>query len=264
MIVDTSLFEVIDRDSFEEHVFEMYMDNVAPESLSLGYIARKDELRLNIGDEEYLIKQSISALNSNNKDGTTGFVTWSASKVVVEWLFQRGNRVFSAIKGSTVLELGSGVSGLVACTIGRQCRQYVCTDQQGVMKLLKSNIITNGDGFYSSTIETDYHPRSEKAPRLDAVVYDWEQQDTRAIQEVMDKHPDFIITCDTIYNPYLIPYLVRSIETLAGPETGVLVGLQLRETGLLSEFLDAGLDRFRIYYVPKVQDGYAVYYMEKI
>ncbi|KAG7813677.1 hypothetical protein KL921_001223 [Ogataea angusta] len=263
MPLDTRLFEPVGREHVEDHVFEMYVEHAPPESAGLGYLSRTDEVRVAVGDDEYVVQQSVSAFNSSNRDGTTGFVTWSTSQVVAEWLLRPKNAVFDAIRSSSVVELGSGVSGLLACSVGRKCRHYVCTDQQGVMKLLKNNLRRNGGVFESSTVATENTSRRHNVPRIDAVTFDWEASSPEAVLELVQGYPDFIITCDTIYNPYLIPHLVRAAETLAGPQTGILVAVQLRESSLLSEFLVHAVDRFRVYRVPGVGDGYGVYYLEK-
>ncbi|KAG7691837.1 hypothetical protein KL949_005336 [Ogataea haglerorum] len=263
MALDTRLFEPIGRRDVEDHVFEMYVEHAPPESAGLGYLSRMDEVRVAVGDDEYLVQQSVSAFNSSNRDGTTGFVAWSTSKMVAEWLLQPSNAVFDAMRNSRVVELGSGVSGLLACSVGQKCSHYVCTDQQGVMKLLKKNISRNGGAFESSTIATKNTSRRRNVPRIDAVAFDWEHSSPEAVLELVQEYPDFIITCDTIYNPYLIPHLVRAAETLAGPQTGILVAVQLRESSLLNDFLVHAVDRFRVYRVPGVEDGYGVYYLEK-
>ncbi|KAG7898136.1 hypothetical protein KL907_005332 [Ogataea polymorpha] len=263
MALDTRFFQPIEPGDIEDHVFEMYVEQAPPESAGLGYLARTDEVRVAVEDDEYVVQQSVSAFNGSNRDGTTGFLAWSTSIKVAEWFLQPNNAVLDAIKNFSIVELGSGVSGLLACSVGRKCRHYVCTDQQGVMKLLKSNICRNGGVFESSTIPTDNTCRRHNVRRIDAMTFDWESSSTDEVLALVKGYPDLIITCDTIYNPYLIPHLVRAAERLAGPQTGILVAVQLRESSLLNDFLVHAVARFCVYRVPGVGDGYGVYYLEK-
>ena len=198
----------------------------------------------------------------------------------------RYNPLFTAsILGpdSTVLELGAGVSGLVALATARQLGRYIVTDQEYVMKILRQNIAENLSGSKSRS-----HPKAAKrgkhAPPTDSrssemgnitlLPLDWETSSISLLPSLLPSSSpvsglDAILACDCIYNEALIPPFVRTCAELcqlrsSGPcseetqprqPTIVLVAQQLRSHLVFEEWLRVFGRRFRVWRLPEEMMG---------
>lgn len=71
---------------------------------------------------------------------------WKITPLMAEWLSSRDNKLWQHSvlnQGSSVVELGCGVSGLVALALAPYIGQYIATDQEYVHRLLKENLESN-------------------------------------------------------------------------------------------------------------------------
>ncbi|KAH3676227.1 hypothetical protein WICPIJ_009187 [Wickerhamomyces pijperi] len=297
----------ITTDTLDDHISDLYIlqtnsshhDDTSPSGTKLGmYSGKSSHVKLTniVNDkdqsvtEEYTFEQSIS--NLNNTASSTGFVLWKISVPFLNWLLvcpyyrdlihpsNPNDRKF-------ILELGSGVSGLFSCFVGRVSgNRYVATDQYHLMKLLKKNIGSGLDSlgvspFHTSTIgggeeEEEHghvskkmksksnnnkkksHHAKHQVPTIDAICYDWEniEQGQYELSQILSEHnepahnskPDLILGCDIVYNDYLVPHLVNALDSLSGEHTVCLIGLQLRLLENIELFVAELLDRgFEVY-----------------
>ena len=161
-------------------------------------------LELSVGGRDYTIEQSPGALQSARKEGTTGAAVWQSSVRAAEWLAQSDNILFA--KGlldsnSTVLELGSGVAGLVPCVLSQRVGSIVATDQQHLTKLARRNIEDNiipvrarppkkGGRKPPSTGRT--------AENVEILALDWEEDDVQKqlAANSLPKGVDVVLACD--------------------------------------------------------------------
>lgn len=172
----------------------------------------------------------------------------------------------------SVVELGSGVSGIIASVLGPSTKSYVCTDQKHILKLLKKNFANNvvSNKFRSTTVPNTGVEGSEC--QIEVIELDWEtpEDGLQTYQQLVGHLPDLIIACDTVYNDFLIQPFLNCCASLLTPTNALLLSLQLRDEGVMEQFLqlvcDAGL---HLYYVPPAllsQDllhGFVVYYITK-
>ena len=115
-----------------------------PNSGDLGMIDPKAaSIDLAIQGRDFTLTQSPGLLQSNREGGTTGAAIWATSVRFAQWISSPDNVLFKhGLLGasSSVLELGSGISGLVGCVLAPQVERVVLTDQQYTLKLLKDNV----------------------------------------------------------------------------------------------------------------------------
>lgn len=162
---------------------------------------------------------------------------------------------------STVLELGTGVSGIVALTLAPRVARYIATDQDYVLKLLRQNIATNLPAVFPSYTKT--HHSKKKSSSKDAVAdsaqrirvqhLDWETSDISHMSPV-----DLIIACDCIYNEALIDPLNATCAALCRlnadntkkKPTLCLIAQQLRSPDVFETWLKNFLHYFHVWQVP--------------
>ncbi|KAG7288075.1 hypothetical protein NEMBOFW57_007596 [Staphylotrichum longicolle] len=119
----------------EEETFELFAQDLP--SGNLGFIDSKaPTLDLTIAGRDLTVRQSPGVLSSNRAGGTTG----------AEWLASPTNPFFAhgvLSPSSLALELGCGISGLVALLLAPRISRYVLTDQPYVAKLVEQNVAEN-------------------------------------------------------------------------------------------------------------------------
>ncbi|OQD68320.1 hypothetical protein PENPOL_c003G08428 [Penicillium polonicum] len=147
----------------------------------------------------------------------------------------------SALGGqtSTVAELGTGISALVALVLAPSVRHYIATDQEYVRKLFRMNLDGNASiGVSSSNSKAKGKSKGSKssksvsnstAKRVDNISFttlDWETDQAASLKECMDsddahgqdeeeeggedKGFDLLLSCDCIYNEALVAPFVRT------------------------------------------------------
>lgn len=219
---------------------------------------------ITIGDRELSIHQSPTILNSHRADGTTGAVVWKVTPLFATWVSSPQNALFRSdilSSDSTVVELGTGVSGIVALSLGPQIKKYIATDQDYVLKLLKQNITENN---HAGTTQ----PRSNKGKstkskskgllqsnaksNFEVLPLDWE---TDVPSLPVTNGVDAVIACDCIYNEALIEPLVTTCADICrlrreGGDTVCIVAQQLRSPDVFEAWLTAFYKLFRVWRVP--------------
>jgi Lysine methyltransferase len=241
-------------------------------SQNLGFVdSAATELDIDVGKRTYTIQQSPGLLKSDRDAGTTGAVLWKVTPMVASWLSSSDNFLWGSgwlRSDSTVVELGCGISGLIALSLASSLSSgfYALTDQAYVMKILHQNIIRN---------QTRQHP--EKFPRqrlkIRTLPLDWETDAVSNVRTLLgkDRDIDLVVACDCIYNEYLIRPFVSTCASLCslrarGPtQTGVLVAQQLRSEDVLQMWLEEMLKLFSVFRVSsrllsdELTKGYALH-----
>ncbi|KAK9377198.1 uncharacterized protein V1513DRAFT_437640 [Lipomyces chichibuensis] len=124
---------------------------------------------------------------------------------------------------------------------------------------------------------------SEKSgPRIEVLELDWEHAKTD-IKDIHDclwtsqdeaivgkKDFDIVVACDTVYNDFLIAPFVNTLKLLAGENTHILLGMQLRSHDVQEAFLrSAQSNNLDVWHVfpehlsERMQFGFAVYYLRR-
>ena len=211
-------------------------------------------------------------------------VVWKVTPLFAEWVSSDRNIFFQSgiLDGeSLVVELGAGVSGLIALSLAPKIKRYLATDQDYVLKILRENIAQNcgrstashPKGRKKQSAET----RADKTPTIDVIHLDWETSSASSLYAqttlVADQdHIAAVIAADCIYNETLIQPLVETCSDVCrlAPEekpTLCIIVQQLRSPDVFEQWLKAFHRRFRVWRVPdellseelKVKNGFAMH-----
>ena len=184
----------------------------------------------------------------------------------------------TATHESTVLELGCGVSGILALACAPKIHRYIATDQEYVFKLLKQNLENNATQAMQTTANAKPSTR-RKAPvlrpekvtptsNIDILALDWETSDLLSLPVSLgpstDKRCsiDVILACDCIYNEALVEPFVQacadlcrlpgqsSSSSLKTKPTVCVVAQQLRSHTVFEAWLTAFTRAFGVWRVP--------------
>lgn len=232
---------------------------------------------MSVGDVDYEILQSPGLLSSNAASGTTGAVLWKITPLVAEWLQQTDNFLFKhGILGSNshVVELGCGISGLIALTARRRVGRYIATDLDYVLKGLRKNLVENGASASSedstavnskSKTGGSRKARQQRGPVTSGSTrgandvltldLDWTTCTPSYLESNLpDKDAvDCVLACDCIYNEALVEPFVQTCAELCGlrgrPPV-CIVAQQLRSDLVFEAWLRAFTRRFHTYRVP--------------
>lgn len=204
----------------EEESFLLFSQNIP--SQDLGFVdAKATSLEITIPNRDLIIQQSPTLLSSNREGGTTGAVVWKITPLFAQWIASEHNILFrsSVFDGSsTVLELGSGSSGIVAIALAPRIGRYIATDQEYVFKLLKANIKENNPKQKNSGSSiTRHHGKphvnigsASARNSIQVLTLDWESSLISSLPAMMDadsadvsKFIGGVIACDCIYNESL-------------------------------------------------------------
>lgn len=271
----------LQEDAVLDHIYDLYTDRAPNQGQNLGYVDRtKDSIQILLPDAQIdlEIRQSISSLSSKTQTSSTGFICWQTALLIADWVLSDAKcplRKF--IFGNTVLELGTGVSSLLASTLGPLCKHYIASDQKHLLKLMKVNFDLNvvTRKFSSSTVElgdlndSKLKKQKESLPKIDFIELDWEnyEQGLYTLDELTGRtQVDVVIACDTIYNSYLISHFLKTTKSVMGPGSVAIVALQLRDETVLEAFLFECFDQgFQVQFLPdeilssQLNRGFTVY-----
>ncbi|KAF1843455.1 uncharacterized protein K460DRAFT_368357 [Cucurbitaria berberidis CBS 394.84] len=204
----------------EEEAFIIFSQEIP--SQSLGFIdSQASTLEVCVAGHDLTIHQSRGLLTSDRKAGTTGAVVWKVTPLFAQWISSPNNFLSTTsllTPTSTAIELGAGVSGVVALSLGPRISHYTATDQAYVLKLLRQNIAENlpvvfphtnnkvkKGGKSTTASKKNQQPAasssgmSEASERIEVRSLDWETDDVSQLQAV-----DLVVACDCIYNEALI------------------------------------------------------------
>ncbi|QQK44659.1 Protein kinase, ATP binding site [Penicillium digitatum] len=147
--------EIVDVD---EESFLLFAQDIP--SNNLGMLnPRAPSVEISINGNEYTIHQSPSLLSSHRAGGTTGAVLWKITPLFAEWITNPSNPLWTTSllsQTSTVAELGTGISALVALVLAPSVRHYIATDQEYVRKLFRTNLDAN------ASVTTSHSNRNSK------------------------------------------------------------------------------------------------------
>ncbi|KAK5138420.1 hypothetical protein LTR08_000006 [Meristemomyces frigidus] len=261
------------QDVYEE-TFHLFSQNSALQDLGM-LDPKTTTLDLTIAGRDFTITQSPGALQSNRTEGTTGAAVWQTSVRVAEWLsvLFTGGVLGSS---STVLELGSGISGIIPCILAPKVGTVIATDQQHLLKIMRENITANTSQTRArSSKHTVGKPIavSSHATNIRVIPLDWEEDD---VQNVLSSSGlgaiDVVFASDCIYNYALIEPLMQTcldICKLRSPQsndgghyqapTMCVIAQQLRQAEVFEQWLQTTLREFRVWRVPDemLTDGLA-------
>ncbi|KAJ6169328.1 hypothetical protein N7497_002171 [Penicillium chrysogenum] len=230
--------EVID---VNEESFLLFAQDIP--SNNLGMLnPRAPSVEISINGNEYTVHQSPSLLSSHRAGGTTGAVLWKITPLFAEWITNPANPLWTKAilsQTSTVVELGTGISALVALALAPSVRHYIATDQEYVRKLFRTNLDANASFSVSSSngkakgrskgSKSSKSKPSSTAKSVDNISFttlDWETDQAASLKECMDpdeahgrdgeeeeeedKGFDLLLSCDCIYNEALVAPFVRT------------------------------------------------------
>ncbi|KAJ1710368.1 hypothetical protein F9C07_1865539 [Aspergillus flavus] len=217
----------------EEECFLLFAQDIP--SANLGFVdSRATSVDVTIHGQDYTINQSPTLLSSSRAGGTTGAVLWKITPLFAEWITTQSNPFWTTTiltPTSTVLELGCGISGLIALALSPKITHYIATDQEYVHRLLRSNLETNAPSQHprskagSHRKPSKHGPNNNKTaqkptPNITFTTLDWETDDPALLKDSIanndgntgreDRGFDVLISCDCIYNEALIAPFVRT------------------------------------------------------
>ncbi|KAI9839229.1 MAG: hypothetical protein M1819_003222 [Sarea resinae] len=217
----------------EEESFLLFTQSIP--SQNLGFVDPKSStIALTISSNDLLIHQSPTLLSSNRTQGTTGAVVWKITPLFAAFISDSSNIFFRSsiiTPHSDVLELGTGVSGIVALTLAPKIGIYIATDQDYVLKLLRQNISENQ---LPSSKATESHKKKIKASHskrghqhadpkssidvetgnVHVMPLDWETDSASSLPTQEQMGLDALIACDCIYNEALVAPFVQTCREL--------------------------------------------------
>lgn len=191
-----------------------------------------------------------------------------------------------------MLELGCGISGLVALTLAPLVRKYVATDQEYVRRFFRQNVDENrpistkkgpskkgraaGGGTKRGKDSTNAN--SDSNSNIEFIPLDWEldvprNETLHADDTTTEAGFDLVISCDCIYNEALIPSFVRTcadvclLRSAANTSnhnakgegernpTIAMIAQQQRSPDVFEAWLKESLRYFRVWRVEKFESG---------
>ncbi|KAI0813976.1 hypothetical protein GGR55DRAFT_676111 [Xylaria sp. FL0064] len=253
-----------------EETFLLFSQEIP--SQNLGFVdSQATTIDLTIGGKDYTIHQSPTILN--RPGSTTGAVLWKITPLVASWLSSSDNQLWKTgalSSSSTVLELGSGISGLVGLALSPFVSRYVLTDQAYVARLVEKNLEENLVTQRSSSQKRRGKLTSTSNQiNLRFTPLDWELDEvTTSLTGSPDVASfDVVIACDCIYNDTLIEPLVQtcadacSLRLRNEENTGesnettnptlCIVAQQLRDPEIFEGWIKKFSKKFRVWRIPE-------------
>ena len=256
-----------------------------PDASDLGFVDSKAptvSVSLGSDGDELTLTQSPSLLGSAISTGTTGAVLWRISPLVANWLLPPHNSLFAnGILGpsSTIVELGCGITGIVALATAPHVARYICTDQNYVLKALRQNI-EDHVGRPAARSKSPVKPRPKVATKqtskasaaesakvsrpksnVQVLGLDWETTVASSLLdqvEGLDEDLALVLACDCVYNSHLVQPFVQTCAELCrlrkpgGQFPAVcLVAQQLRSEDVFCEWLNAFMQQFWAWRIPE-------------
>ena len=228
---------------------------------------KTEELDLCISGRDFTIKQSPGALQSKREGGTTGATVWRACVLFAEWITSPKGHLFQdGLLGpnSIVIELGSGISGLVPSVLSPRVKRVLATDQQYALRLLQENIAFNRPVSKGRSSRPQASKGISNAGNVELAALDWETDDIAAFlrKHGLEDGVEAVVACDCIYNYGLIDPLVQtcadvckarsarenSNETPSKPSL-CIIAQQLRQPEVFEQWLKAFVVHFRVWRV---------------
>ncbi|KAB8201424.1 hypothetical protein BDV34DRAFT_170862 [Aspergillus parasiticus] len=271
----------------EEECFLLFAQDIP--SANLGFVdSRATSVDVTIHGQDYTINQSPTLLSSSRAGGTTGAVLWKITPLFAEWITTQTNPFWTTTiltPTSTVLELGCGISGLIALALSPKITHYIATDQEYVHRLLRSNLESNASSQHpkskagSHRKPSKHGPNHNKTaqkstPNITFTTLDWETDDPALLKDSIatnggnpgreDRGFDVLISCDCIYNEALIAPFVRTcadvcrLRAVYGPEKELGEG-EMRPTVCVIAQQQRSPEVFEAWLRETMRSGYLVH-----
>ena len=225
-----------------------------------------------VNGKDYTITQSPTLLASNRSGGTTGAVVWNITPLLADWLTTESNVLFgNAWLGSTTtaLELGCGISGLLALSLSPLLEKFIATDQDYVLKVLRRNLDENQrrSSPYHASKSKSRQPVAPSPSDIEVMALDWELDSMASLPLLLGDRPNgkprtvgAVLACDCVYNEALIQPFVQACaeicrqhrSQLGADETPTLciIAQQLRSATVFEEWLVAFHGLFHVWRLP--------------
>lgn len=237
--------------------------------------AKAQVLELTIAGRDLTIHQSPGLLRSDRSTGTTGAVVWEVTPIFAEWIASPTNILFKHdILDSTaeVIELGSGIAGIVGLMLAPLVNRFIFTDQEYVLKTLRFNINENMPSSrpqarsrkqsrnkeHNQILSTDSH--------VDVVPLDWEisevQHCLRSLgyddSTAQGARVNAVLAIDCVFNESLVKPLVDTCRTICrngcqqdGTQPSVCIfAQQLRLPEVFELWMKTMMQDFQVWRVP--------------
>jgi hypothetical protein len=222
-------------------------------------------LDLTIAGRDFTIHQSPSLLRSNLPGGTTGAVVWDITPVFAEWLGSSANILFKhgiLSSSSIVLELGSGIAGIVGLMLAPLIKRFVFTDQEYVLKLLRQNIEDNTVlPSRQKTTQKKIKGAKEVPSRTEVLALDWEVSVLDQLPQVLESVTgvDVVLAVDCVFNESLVEPIVKTCEGIVAlreewtdiAPTVCIFAQQLRQPDVFELWLRTMMRHFTVWRVPE-------------
>jgi len=150
-------------------------------------------------------------------DGTTGLTSWNAGLYLAGWLDREENEARRLLKGKKVIELGagSGMTGIFALKRWKGISEYTFTDCHGKVLDNLAHNITRNCADWTVVREDPLRIVSEWGTIAGVLELNWEEISTCNSLEV-----DTILGADLVFDPCLVPSLVRTLKILIERKSG--------------------------------------------
>ena len=146
-------------------------------------------------------------------DGTTGLRTWEAARVLTGHILGNPDLI---VKDSSVVELGAGL-GFVGISLLKSnfVRRAVLTDfHPKVLEMLAANGRINfPDMDDDSAAGEEYLELKEREEGRSLTVSHWDWEADAIPNSVAALRPDTVLAADVVFDPSILPFLVKSIKT---------------------------------------------------
>lgn len=192
------------------------------------------------------------------------------------------------------MELGCGISSLLALSLGPLVGRYVATDQEYVRRLFRENLLSNVPVAYRQSGSSGGGKRGGKAGKMKSstsgaaekkedsenvlfMSLDWEVNSPVGLKEVPGAGNgfDLLVSCDCIYNEALVgPFVKTCAEICRLREEGerqtvCVIAQQQRAPEVFETWLREAMREFRVWRVAdevlgealKLGSGYVVHLM---
>ncbi|KAJ5143878.1 uncharacterized protein N7515_002665 [Penicillium bovifimosum] len=272
--------EVIDVD---EESFLLFAQDIPTNNLGM-LDARAPSVEVTINGNDYTIHQSPSLLSSHRAGGTTGAVLWKITPIFAEWISSPSNPLWThtlLTHTSTVAELGTGISALVALSLAPSVQHYIATDQEYVRKLFRTNLDANVSTTTSKSKSKSKgsKPKSKVSAsatpsainNVSFTTLDWETDQAASLKECIDADGaedeedrgfDLLLSCDCVYNEALVAPFVRTCAEICrlrpvyvdGAQEGrrptvCIIAQQQRSPDVFEAWLREAMREFRVWRV---------------
>ena len=231
-------------------------------------------LDVNVAGQDYSLTQNLGILQSTRAGGTTGGAVWRSSVAMSGWLASPHSlltmltQLSDRLAGSAVVELGCGISPLLALTVHDRAARYIATDQEYILAHFKRNIADNMQTEKLNTMQRRNQVRRPlTAPRIETLALDWEthhvsKQLGRHLRDFphqgeQETHADIavLLACDCIFNEHLIEPFVQACRAICElqrqlgsgrGDTLCVTGHQVRCPEVLEQWMSSMMQHFTL------------------